>query len=282
MALIKEKPKVFLPRQGLRTHRHQPKAEQGGFWRTKEAKAAADSGFGPAYAPAARSPSIRGFPGSARENIRSIYRFLPAAAARQAGRISRATEAGGTRPCATTPPTSERGSGAPARRWAAQSARKGAPRKRGPYGRRAERGRESLRRGERSLDEAPKSRGESETPKSCWRKPREQGGWRRSGGAMAGREKGRRSRGSAELPKRAGPGRKTGCDAPAEGAAGPQRGHCGAPGRRRGAPRKRGPRRLPARASGRESLRHDRYRPPPAGKASSRREAAAAGAEAKA
>ena len=40
-------------------------------------------------------------------------------------RISRATEAGGTRPRATTTPTSERGSGAPARRWAAQRARRG-------------------------------------------------------------------------------------------------------------------------------------------------------------
>ena len=244
----------------------QPKAEQAGFWRGTKPKPAKASAFGPAYAPAARSPSIRGFPGSARENFRSIDWLLSAAAARQAGRISRATEAGGTRPRATTPPTSERGSGAPARRWAAQSARRGTPRKRGRRRRRPERGRESLRRGERSQDEAPKSRWESGTPKSCWRKPREQGGWRRSGGAKAGRENGRRSRGSAELPKRAGPGRKTGCDAPAEGAAGPQRGHCGAPGRRRGTPRKRGPRRLPTRATGRESLRHDRYRPPPAGK----------------
>ena len=44
---------------------------------------------------------------------------------------------------------------------------------------------------------------------------------------------------------------------------GPQRGQSGTPGRRRGAPRKRGPRRLPACAAGRECLRHDRYRPRP-------------------
>ena len=51
-ALIKEKPKVFLPRQGQRTHRRQPKAEQGRFWDIRIPKAAAVSGFGPAYAPA--------------------------------------------------------------------------------------------------------------------------------------------------------------------------------------------------------------------------------------
>ena len=54
-----------------------------------------------------------------------------------------------------------------------------------------------------------------------------------------------------------GPGRKTGCDAAAEGAPGPHGGYRGAPGRRIGTPRKRGPCRLPGRAAGQESLRHD-------------------------
>ena len=39
----------------------QPKAEQGGFWRGTKPKPAKASAFGPAYAPAARSPSIRKF-----------------------------------------------------------------------------------------------------------------------------------------------------------------------------------------------------------------------------
>ena len=51
-ALINEKPQVFRPRQGYGRTVRKPKAVQGGFWRTKEAKAAADSAFGPAYASA--------------------------------------------------------------------------------------------------------------------------------------------------------------------------------------------------------------------------------------
>ena len=47
------------------------------------------------------------------------------------------------------------------------------------------------------------------------------------------------------------------CDIQAEGAPGPHGGYRGAPGRRIGTPRKRGPCRLPGRAAGRESLRHD-------------------------
>ncbi len=58
-----------------------------------------------------------------------------------------ATEVSGTRPGTTMRHGSGRGSGAPTRPSAAQSARIGAPRKRGQPGRRADAGRESLRHG---------------------------------------------------------------------------------------------------------------------------------------
>ena len=74
---------------------------------------------------------------------------------RQLGRISRTTEASGTRPCTTLRRTSGRGSGAPTRQCAAQRARRGAPRKRGPHGRLPERGRERLEH--REEEDSPQS-----------------------------------------------------------------------------------------------------------------------------
>ena len=112
-------------------------------------------------------------------------------------RISRAPEVSGTRPRATTPPTSERGSGAPARRWAAQSARRGAPRKRGPRrlpGRGA--GRESLRHDRYRLPPARSGSG---------RRAGIGGSDRGGSGATAGGPKQRR---------RAGPGRPASPDQP--------------------------------------------------------------------
>lgn len=81
-----------------------------------------------------------------------------------------------------------------------------------PRGRRA---REPPTRRAKAMPERRSAAGKAEGGK--------QGRRRRSGGAKAGSEKARAEARSAELPKRAGPGRQTGCGAQAEGAAGPQR-----------------------------------------------------------
>ncbi len=147
--------------------------------------------------------------------------------------------------------TSRRGNGAPRRRCATQTARRGTPRKRGPHGR----PRLSRRR------ETPARRG---SPAQRRKNRRERRNAEAGGGEAAARSPAARKPGEgAEKPSY-----RSGRDPAApdtqrtsrRGNGAPRR-RCAAQTTRRGTPRKRGPRRLPGRTAGRESLRHDRYRP---------------------
>ena len=201
--------------------------------------------------------------GRARQGFRGGAPESPPQRRRRTGASQRHRRSG-TRPQDRMGRARGRGSGAPTRAMRHTGKAERAPRRRRPA--RPQRGRRAREGPTMRADARPERRkaaGKAEGGK--------QGRRRRSGERRPAPQKPGRRRAS-RATEGAGPGRKTGSDAPAEGATGPRGGQGGAPGRRRGLRGSRGQRLHPGRGAGRESLRHDRYRLPPARSGSGRRQ----------